>query len=89
MAGTTSKSPGESFPAVLAGAQAYPPVEDMNCGLAGAVVLIEAVASGQRDQRLAQHVLVPAVHGVRAASAGGLPGEFKLSSGKSGQRGLP
>ncbi len=79
---------GRSLPAVGACVQAHPPVQDVHGGVAGAVVLVEAVARGQRDQGLVQDVLVTAEHGVCAAPAGGDPGQLQLPSAESGQGGL-
>ena len=47
-------------------------MQDLKRGLAGTLVLVEAVAAGQRDQGLAQRVLMSAVDGVGTAPAGGL-----------------
>src|ERR1044072_5152909 len=51
--------------------QPNPPVQDLQCGLAGALVVVEAGAGGQGNQGLSQCVLVPAVHGVRAGGCRG------------------
>ena len=48
-------------------------MRDVQRGLAQALVLVEALTCGQRDQCLAKHVLVATEHGMRAAPAGGFP----------------
>ncbi len=60
-------------------------MQHLHRGLAGALVIIEAVAGGQRHQRLPQAVLVPAVHRVRAAAAGGGAGGFQVFTRESGE----
>ena len=60
-----------AVPAGVGTGQPNPPVQDLQCGLAGALVVVEAGAGGQGNQGLSQCVLVPAVHGVRAGGCRG------------------
>ena len=80
--------PRGTFPADVPGTEADPPVQHMNGGLARVVMLIQPVASGERDHGLTQHVLVASVHGVRAAPAGGVPRDLQLFPGQRSKRRL-
>jgi hypothetical protein len=51
-------------------------------------MIVETGARGQGNQGLSQRVLVPAVHGVRAAAAVGVVHGRQMLSGKRGQRDL-
>jgi hypothetical protein len=51
-------------------------------------MIIQLVTGGQRDQGLAQHVFMPAVHGLRATPAGSLLRNLQLLTGEGGQRRL-
>lgn len=66
--------------------QPNPPVQHLQRGLAGALVIIKAGAGGQGNQGLSQRTLVPAVHGVRAATAVDVTRGGQMLSGKRGQR---
>ena len=52
---------------------------------AGTVVIVEAGARGQSNQGLSQRVLVPAVHGVRAAATVGVVRGCQMLSAERGR----
>ena len=76
---------GAAVPAGVGTGQPNAPVQYLDRGLAGTVVIVEAGAGGQGDQGLSQRVLVTAVHGVRAAAAVGVVGGCQMLSAKRGQ----
>ena len=59
-----------ALPGLCAGDQADPPVQHMNGGLARVVVLGQCLPGGQRDDGLAEYVLVTTVDGARGAACG-------------------
>jgi hypothetical protein len=72
---------GAAVPAGGGAGQPNASVQHLQCGLAGALVVVEAGARGQRNQSLSQRVLVSAVHGVRAAAAAGIVRGGQMLSG--------
>jgi hypothetical protein len=59
---------GRPFPGVAAGGELHVAVQDLDGGFARVGVLVEGLSGGERDEGLAQDVLVTAVDGVRAAA---------------------
>ena len=76
---------GTAIPAGFGTGQPNAPVQYLECGLAGTLMIVETGARGQGNQGLSQCVLVPAVHGVRAAAAVGVVRDGQMLSGKRGQ----
>src|SRR5215467_2451996 len=60
-----------AVPGRVSSGESNPAGEHVHGGLTGVLVLLERLTRGQRDDGLAQHVLVPAVHGCGATPAGG------------------
>jgi VIT1/CCC1 family predicted Fe2+/Mn2+ transporter len=76
------------LPRVGPGDQPDPPVQHVHGRLTRVLVLGQLLPLHQRDQRLAQHVLVPADDGVRAAPCGGLPRRVEVLGDEGVERGL-
>ena len=74
---------GAAFPGRLAGGQPDPAAQHLNGGLARAFVLGQRGARGQGEHRLAQRVLMAAVHGLGAAACrgGGSPSGLLADDG--------
>ena len=76
------KWPAAPLPGGVPGDEPHASVEDVDGGLARVLVLVERLARGERDQGLAQRVLVPAVHRPGAASAGRGASNLELLTGQ-------
>ena len=61
------------------------PTQHLQRGFAGAFVLVQLTARRQRDQGLAQRVLVTAVDGVRAAPAADRAGGLQVLPRERGE----
>ncbi|HEY5783526.1 MAG TPA: hypothetical protein VIT65_02005, partial [Microlunatus sp.] len=61
------------------------PVENLDGGLTGVLVLVQACAGPQRDQGLPKDVFVASVDGVGAATAGGCQRDAQVLADQRGQ----
>jgi hypothetical protein len=70
--GDGDEVPERPVPRVVACNEGHAAVEDLECCFSGVLVFVELRAGTQRDEGLAEGVLVSSVDGVGAPTAGGL-----------------